>query len=630
MISLRHKIWLGFGTLLVILLLVSCLTAIVLTRYSHTLERVFRENYDSVTYSDQMKKAADQLNLRCLLLIWQPGQPTNIDLAAQSALFEKNLNLEFGNITLKGEGEHAGALRDLWVKYQEELKTFETAGADRQALYSQKLLPTFREIHETAQWIADANISNMVSVDGQVKRTLVEVRTALLVLSFAGTLAAALVVGAAGRSILHPLRNLMRGAQQIESGDLDLNLPVRSRDEIGALAEAFNSMAAKLREFRRIDHERLVRMQQTTQLAIDSLPDAVFIIGPDGTVEISNRSAAAHFGISPGSSVQDLQAKVKWLGSLYESVKRNDAQPAKEGYSSAIQHFEDGQERFLLPRAVPMLSVEGGVIGVCIILVDVTPLRLADEAKSDLVSTVSHELRTPLTSIRMAMSLLTNPKFGLLTPKQSTLLEAARQDSDRLYRIIENLLNISRIESGRAEFHFQPAAAAQIIQTAVEGLGPALVEKRLNLRTSIQAVMPEVLVDLPAIGSALTNLLSNAIKYTPAGGQIEVAAGTTATHAVFSVGDSGPGIPAEYAGRIFEKFFRIPESGGPSGAGLGLAIAKEIIEAHGGTLELARDRKVGSEFRFTLRLAPAPAQSPAGDAAHAEPGEAGSIRIIPG
>ena len=215
----------------------------------------------------------------------------------------------------------------------------------------------------------------MVSVDGRVKRTLVEVRNWLLVLSFAGTLAAAVAVGAAGRSILNPLRNLMHGARQIESGDLDLNLPVRSRDEIGALAEAFNSMAAKLREFRRLDHNRLIRTQQTTQLAIDSLPDAVFIIGPTDIIEISNRMAGTHFGIQPGAEVQVLAGKLKWLLPIYEAVKSNHQPPASHGYSSAIQLFENGHERFLLPRAVPMCGVEGGVIGVCVILVDVTALH---------------------------------------------------------------------------------------------------------------------------------------------------------------------------------------------------------------------------------------------------------------
>ncbi len=469
-------------------------------------------------------------------------------------------------------------------------------------IYSSSLLPGFKEIHETAQWIADANISNMVSVDGRVKRTLVEVRNWLLVLSFAGTLAAALAVGAAGTSILRPVRNLMLGARQIERGDLELNLPVRSHDEIGALAEAFNSMAAKLREFRRLDHNRLLRTQQTTQLAIDSLPDAVFIIGPTGIVEISNRMAGANFGIKPGLEVQVLGGKLKWLLPLYESVKSNHEPPRSPGYASAIQLFENGNERFLLPHAVSMLGIEGAVIGVCVILIDVTALRSADEAKSNLVSTVSHELRTPLTSIRMAMNLLSDSRFGSLGAKQSALLEAARQDSERLYRIIENLLSISRIESGRAQFQFRQISPAEIVANAVDPMRAGFAEKRLKLQVDVAPGLPSVLADPVAIGSALTNLLSNALKFTPAGGEVTVHAGIENDMVSFAVADSGPGVSEQYAGRIFEKFFRVPLKDGPTGAGLGLAIARDIAEAHGGSIELSAGKKSGSEFRLSLPL----------------------------
>jgi signal transduction histidine kinase len=321
-------------------------------------------------------------------------------------------------------------------------------------------------------------------------------------------------------------------------------------------------------------------------------------------VEISNRMAAAHFGIHPGLEVQTLAEKLKWLLPLYESVKSNHEPPKSPGYNSAIQLFANGQERFLLPHAVPMLGIEGGVIGVCVILVDVTALRSLDEAKSSLVSTVSHELRTPLTSIRMAMSLLHDPKFGPLGPKQTALLDAARQDSDRLYRIIENLLNISRIESGSAQFQFRQISPAEIVANAVDPMRPIFAEKRLKLHVSVAPALPNVLADPAAIGSALANLLTNALKFTPAGGEVSVSAQIENNMICFAVADTGPGVPDQYAARIFEKFFRVPSKDGPTGAGLGLAIAKDIAEAHGGSIELSPDKKPGSEFRLKLAQAP--------------------------
>jgi two-component system, NtrC family, sensor histidine kinase KinB len=353
-----------------------------------------------------------------------------------------------------------------------------------------------------------------------------------------------------------------------------------------------------------------LRTQQTTQLAIDSLPDTVFIIGPNEMVEISNRTACDLFGIKPGMKVAEL-ARLKWLAPLYEGARDGHQSEPPRGYQSAVQVFDGGQERFLLPRAVPMIAADKTPIGVTLILVDVTRLRMADEAKSSVVSTVSHELRTPLTSIRMALSLLMDGKFAAKTPQQVTLLTAARQDADRLYRIIENLMNISRLESGRAAFHLRPTSPADLIAQAVDPLRAAFGEKNISLAIDVPENIGHVLADSAAVGSAMTNLLTNALKYSPAGGAVRVSACGADEFIAFTVSDTGPGIPEQYAPRIFDKFFRVPSKEGPTGAGLGLAIAKEVVEAHGGTLILSQPNGPGSEFRFTLRQCNRPAESAA-------------------
>jgi signal transduction histidine kinase len=248
-----------------------------------------------------------------------------------------------------------------------------------------------------------------------------------------------------------------------------------------------------------------------------------------------------------------------------------------------------------------MVAADKSLGGVCVILVDVTRLRSVDEAKSRMVSTVSHELRTPLTAIRMALDLLYGQKFGLLSTQQSTLVTAAREDSDRLHRIIENLLNIGRIESGATQFQFRPMAPAEIISQALDPLRAAFAEKSLQLNVQVDPGLPQVLADPASIGSAFTNLLANALKFTPTGGQVSVKADADNGMIRFTVADTGPGIPDQYAPRIFDKFFRIPTPQGPTGAGLGLTIAKEIIEAHGGVIMLCPDAGPGSTFRFTLQ-----------------------------
>jgi two-component system, NtrC family, sensor histidine kinase KinB len=267
-----------------------------------------------------------------------------------------------------------------------------------------------------------------------------------------------------------------------------------------------------------------------------------------------------------------------------------------------LQLFDQGEERFLLPRAMPMLGADQELIGVTVILADVTPLRRADEAKSSMVLTVSHELRTPLTGLRMAISLLAGNGFGPVTDKQKSLIGTAREDSDRLYRIIDNLLNISRLESGRAQLQFRSMSVGEIVVMALDPLRPGFAGKNISLSTEIADDLPSVSADALSISSALTNLLTNAMKYTPTGGAVKLSAAAQDSNVRICVADSGPGIPEQYRKRIFEKFFRVPNKDGPSGAGLGLTIAHEIVEAHGG--ELAFDCPVEGGTVFTITLPP--------------------------
>ena len=601
MTSLRGRLWIGFGGLLLILVIVSTLSVVVLTRYSHALQQVFRENYESAVYCDGMKDSIDRLDVAAQRTAFNAPAVPSLDVAAETAQFDENLRRQLRNCTLPGEQQATQELAEQWKRYQEEFRRLETARpALRADVYRLQLLPLFQQLKLMAQRVADMNMANMVSVDGQARGALIGVRNAMLVLVSVGTLLAALVVAAVGTTIVRPLRLLSNYAREIGAGNLDLTVEVKSPDEIARVADAFNLMAVQLRHFRRLDTERLARVQQTTQLAIDSLPDAVLLLDTNGVVEIANRTAADHFGIVPGKSI--LELRLEWLTHLYVKL-RDDPRPYDpEGYRSAIQIFDGGRERFLLPKAVPVLGTDGTTVGITVVMVDVTRLRHADELKSGLLSTVSHELRTPLTSIRMALGLLTGNKLGMAGSPQHKLLTAAREDSDRLHRIIENLLDISRLEAGRSNIRPTRAAPGLIVAAAVDPLRPEFAGKGISLQVNVHNDAPDVWVDPTSIGCALTNLLTNALKFTPVGGEVRVVAAPKAGCVRFTVTDSGPGIPPEFADRIFEKFFRLAPEAQP-GAGLGLAIAKEIVEAHQGSISFRPAERGGSEFGFTVRAA---------------------------
>jgi signal transduction histidine kinase len=248
------------------------------------------------------------------------------------------------------------------------------------------------------------------------------------------------------------------------------------------------------------------------------------------------------------------------------------------------------------------------LIGVTVVLADVTNLRRLDEMKSGMLSVVSHELKTPLTSIRMGVHLLLEERLGDLTSNQTEILLAIREDSNRLHQIIENLLDIGRMESGRGVMDLQPHNLSEIVRDATEPMEAAFRDHGVNLEVSLSSELPQVMVDPARIGHVFSNLLSNALKYTPPGGDVRIS-GTcgmgVAPMVEISVQDNGPGIPAQHIDRIFERFFRVPGQSGASGAGLGLAIAKEIVELHGGQLTVQSKEGHGAKFTFTLNAAAA-------------------------
>ncbi len=220
-----------------------------------------------------------------------------------------------------------------------------------------------------------------------------------------------------------------------------------------------------------------------------------------------------------------------------------------------------------------------------------------------MIRTVSHQLKTPLTSIRMAIHLLLEEKVGSLTEKQAELLVAAREDSDRLHTILNNLLDISRIESGRVQMEFRAVSPRSIVLDGLEPYRRVAQDQGVTLSVVLPDDLPEVQADLTRIKHVFGNLLLNALKYTPPGGSITLSAKADEDWVQFSVSDTGKGIPAEHLSRVFEQFFRVPDQGAGSGAGLGLAIVKEIVEAHGGAVGVESQEGKGSVFTFTLRRA---------------------------
>ena len=610
MFGLRQKLSLGFGGLLLITLVIGAQSIIQFRDLGQSVDVILRENYRSVVACQEMKEALERMDSGILFVLMGYHEEGRKLIGTNEERFEKALKVELGNITVPGEGEKAAALQGLFDRYRETLGGMLTKpssdGISRNR-YFRELLPLFQQTKDTADDILKMNQDNMNEANDKARRQAAFAQQRMVLFLFLGFLVAMAFIFSTGRWILRPINRLIRSAEEIRSGNLDLVVPTGSRDEIGRLSEAFNDMAVSLREFRRHDEAKLSRTQQATQETLDSLSEAVAILDLEGKVEIATETARTIFGIKAGTRISD--QPYGELSELFQNVVADV--PDHIGKRQMIlQRFVQGREHYFSFDAAPIRNREGQLTGAVLILKDVTEPRRMEEMKNNLVSTVSHQLRTPLTSIRMAIHLLLEEKVGPLTEKQAELLLTARDESDALHGILANLLDISRMESGRLQMNFQDVSPATLVMEAVAPYRSAAQDGGVDMETTLSGDLPAVCADAGQIGQVFANLLSNALRYTTPGGKITVSAEPEERMVRFSVSDTGSGIPHQFLQRIFEHFFRVPEQKTETGAGLGLAIAKQIVEAHGGQINVESQEGKGTTFSFTLRRGECPVEQP--------------------
>jgi two-component system, NtrC family, sensor histidine kinase KinB len=605
MIGLRQKISLGFGGLLLIILIIGGQSIVQFRELGQSIDVILRENYRSVAACQEMKEAIERMDSGILfVLLGHDGEGRKL-IRANEERFGKALQAELNNITLPGEGEKAAALQGLFTRYREALHGVMRPGVSREArldLLFREVQPLFEQTKTTADDILRMNQDNMNEANERARKQAASLQQGMYLLLLFGFLVAVVFMFFTRRWILMPINRLIRSAEEIRGGNLDLVVSVDSRDEIGRLSEAFDDMAASLRQFRRSDQVKLVRTQQATQETLETLAEAVAIVDLEGKVELSTDSARNIFGIHAGARLQDLP-----LSELYELFRQivRDSVPGRRDHlkQKILQRFVQGKERYFSFDAAPIRDRGGQLTGVVLILKDVTEPHRLEEMKSDLISTVSHQLRTPLTSIRMAIHLLLEEKVGPLTEKQVELLLTARDESDMLHGILSNLLDMSRMKSGRLQMTFQDVSSRTVVLDAVEPFLRAAQEGGVGLETRLPADLPSVRTDMVWTGHVFSNLLTNALRHTGPGGRITVSADAEEEVVRFRVTDTGSGIPQQHLPHIFERFFRAPDQLPGTGAGLGLAIAKEIVDAHGGVISVDSREGVGTTFDFTLKRA---------------------------
>jgi signal transduction histidine kinase/HAMP domain-containing protein len=592
---------LGLGLALIGLLAVFATS--VLGTHSQT---ILKDNYRSVLAAQRMKDAIERLDDAAQLSLLRQGEEGKRAAASLQQRFEHELQAAEGNITEPGEREVTRRLRGAWQNYLAALAQFGTLAepASAQADYLTTLRPLFLTVKEAAEEILVINQDAIVQKSERARHAAQRLNALMLAAALLSLLVGLAASTALTRRLLRPLSILTQAVHRLGQGDFNARVSLPGKDELAQLAADFNGMAHHLSEYRSSSLGELLQAQYASQAAIDSLPDPVVIFDLEGKLINVNRAAEEVLLLVLDPQVPDSLSKVTPdIRSVLEQVRGHvlggKGPYTPKGFEEAVRISSADGEHYFLPRATPVYAEQGGIAGATIILQDVTRLRRFDELKNDLVATVAHEFRTPLTSLRMAIHLCIEEVAGPLTEKQGELLYAAREDCERLQGIVDELLDLARMQAGRLQLQPLPTASSTVVDTAVSTHHAMAAGRGLQLVTDVHPSAGEVMVDRDRMHIVFANLLTNAIRHTPAGGRIDVRARPIDGTVRFEVADTGEGIPQEHVQRLFEKFYRVPGAAGGS-AGLGLSIAKEIVEAHGGEIGVESEVGHGSTFWFTL------------------------------
>jgi two-component system phosphate regulon sensor histidine kinase PhoR len=405
----------------------------------------------------------------------------------------------------------------------------------------------------------------------------------------AAALAAVLAVLIAERTA-RPVRMLTEVVGRVADGDLRARLLPTTEDEVGALTRAFNQMTNRLREI----VNSLADERGRLAAVLEHMADGVLITDRDGMVRLINPAAMRMLRIVGDAELGRPLAQVARHHSLIELWQqcRRTGQPEAE-----LVDLERGGP---IVQAV-VTPLENDAPQSCLfVLQDLTRIRQLETVRRDFVSNISHELRTPLASLQALVDTL---RDGALTdpPAAQRFLNRMEVEVDALTQMVQELLELSRIESGQVPFHLEPVAVASAVRPAVERLLPQAERAGLEVSVELPEALPAVLADAERIQQVVTNLLHNAIKFTPAGGKVHLWAEAEGQRVVIRVRDTGVGIAAEALPRIFERFYKADRARSGGGTGLGLSIAKHIVEGHGGRIWAESVEGQGSTFHFALR-----------------------------
>jgi len=590
--KLRTRLFLGFSALMTVALLGLLLALVSVMQMAKSQEQLIRNNFAIIEINQQLRQT---LGNHLIVMLTDSRRSDALEPLSQS--FQQTLERGIAEASDEADRQAFQAVASAYASFLQQVDA-----ASNQNLTLLEDNPLSQAFNQVRSLMTDMQRTAYDKIRDTELRS--RDRASLLAGLLGLTAIAVLLIGfitahSFARRFGEPIERLSAAADQIGRGDFNIALPTPHIAELSSLSRRFGLMAQALHEFKQTNVEALVNGQQRLQALLDSIDDGLLIVDRDGRLEHANPVAQRqlaweneHLGSTLGEALgyPDLDNAARQV---------LDDKPLSDPPED-LTIEADGERRLLAWRISPVSHHDGSISGAVMVLHDVTDQRTFERVRNEFVLRASHELRTPVTGMQMAFSLLRERLRYPAGSRESDLFDTVHEEMQRLVRLINDLLNFSRYQSGQQKLELEQCHIPELLEAARQRFEVNAAEQEVQLKLELQQPLPTLMLDRQQIERVMDNLLSNALRHTPKGGEVRLLARHHGERMILSVEDNGEGIPYSQQARIFEPFVQIGRRRG--GAGLGLALCKEIAQLHGGRIGVHSRIGHGTIFYVALPI----------------------------
>lgn len=608
-INLKNKLFIGFGFLFFMIILIWIISTYFIYDLSYRSAAMLKENYQTVESTKFLLQSIDEIKNQQVKFFFGSKALFNDSVFVNNqSIFNKHLIAAQNNITEEGEQSIIDTLTANYGRYKQ---TFEKLKANRHTdstLFFQELIPQYTITRNQIVTLWDMNMDAISNKNSLLKGAA---HRAFLVISSIGTvcfLLSTFFFFRYPRNIARPIGELIRGITEVANRNYSKRLEFQSNDELGELAKAFNTMAAKLDEYEHSNLSELLFEKRRIDTIINNMKDAIIGLNDKNEIIFSNSYACQILDTGESALVGRYASDVALNNDVFQKIIHDilsknlkevkDFRPLRIEKDKKVRFFTREVLEVNLKRIGEDSISNAGIV---VILKNVTKFLEHDEAKTNFMATISHELKTPISSLRLNLKLLDDKRIGNLNTEQQEIVLALKSETQKMLTITTELLDLAQVETGNIQLNFQKVNSSDIFDYIKETSENHSKPKNIKIDFDVEPGLPPVFVDSEKTAWVLINLINNAIQYSDKGGRIIVSASKAHDNIVYKVQDFGTGIEPQYLELIFQKFFRVPDSL-EKGTGLGLAISKEFVAKQNGRIWAESSPGNGSTFHISLPI----------------------------